>query len=106
MKRRVRVQRGEPLEEQRRARAKIARPIDLGQVLSELEMLGHIGVALTQPPRPEPEPGVIEMEEIAPGVFARQTGPVRRAEPGPVQRLRRMHRQFAQLRREIQHARR
>jgi len=83
MKRRRRHDRGEPLTPLEVALT----PINVRQVLGDLATLGRIGAVLAAPPPPRPQPGVIEMREVAPGVFARDDNPPRRRPRSPLERI-------------------
>ena len=94
MKRRRRVNVGEPLD----AFEVATRPVDVRRVLNDLATLGRIGAMLNAPPQ-RTDPNVIEMREVAPGVFARAENPRRRPAPGPLGKLQRLERAVAELRR-------
>ena len=93
--------RGEPLDDDPLAIA--MRPIDVRRTLNELRMLGEIGAVLQRSRREESrDPNVIDMQEVAPGVFARAPVPKPRPHaPGPLGKLQRLERVFAQVRREV-----
>jgi hypothetical protein len=74
--------------------------LQLGQVWRDFVALGRFGMALQKAtPRPT-EPGVIDMVEVAPGIYARRKnpGPV---QGGPLGRINAIHRAFARLQKDF-----
>ena len=74
--------------------------LDLGQAFRDFVSIGRLGLALAKGTREtRAEPGVIDMVEVAPGVFAPRP-PARRAR-NPIERLERIEREFSRLKREV-----
>lgn len=77
--------------------------VGLGQAFRDVLTLGRIGLALhraTAEQPPPSSPGMIDMVEISPGVFARRPTD-RPRQQNPISRIAHIHRAFAVLRKEI-----
>jgi hypothetical protein len=78
-------------------------PLDLGRAFSDFVTLGRIGLAMHRASNAEPapsSPGMIDMVQVAPGVYARKPTD-RPRKLNPLSRLERLERAFDQLRKEI-----
>lgn len=74
--------------------------LELGQAWRDFVALGRFGMALQQATPRRAEPGVIDMVEVAPGIYARRQNP-RPTEGGPLGRIDAIQRAFARLQRDF-----
>ena len=74
--------------------------LELGQAWRDFVALGRFGMALQQATPRRAEPGVIDMVEVAPGIYARRQNPSR-PEGGPLGRIDAIQRAFARLQKDF-----